>query len=57
MAKGNIKIRDDKGYWHAVEAYAISHTEAEFSHGICPDCLERFFGSRPGMTMPQSSGF
>ena len=51
------KIRDDKGYWHAVETYVISHTEAEFSHGICPDCLERFFGSRPGMTMPKGSGF
>jgi len=49
------KIRDDKGYWHAVETYVISHTEAEFSHGICPDCLERFFGSRPGRTKPKSS--
>lgn len=33
------KIRDDKGYWHQVEAYICSHSEAEFSHGICPECM------------------
>jgi hypothetical protein len=32
------KIRDDKGYWNHLEAYLQKHTEAEFSHGICPDC-------------------
>jgi hypothetical protein len=32
------KIRDDKGFWSQVEKYVSDHTEAEFSHGICPDC-------------------
>lgn len=35
------KVRDDEGYWHLVEAYISTHTEAEFSHGICPNCLEQ----------------
>ena len=35
------KIRDDKNYWQQVEAYISSHSEAQFSHGICPDCHER----------------
>jgi len=34
------KIRDDRGYWEQVEAYVSKHTEAQFSHGICPQCLE-----------------
>jgi PAS domain S-box-containing protein len=37
------KIRDDKGYWERVEAYVSKHTEAEFSHGICPDCLDELY--------------
>jgi PAS domain S-box-containing protein len=37
------KIRDDKGYWEQVEAYVSRHTEAQFSHGICPDCLKRLY--------------
>ena len=35
------KIRDDKGYWSQVEKYVSEHTDAKFSHGICPQCLER----------------
>jgi sigma-B regulation protein RsbU (phosphoserine phosphatase) len=34
-------IRDDKNYWHQVETYVRSHSEAEFSHGICPGCWEK----------------
>lgn len=37
------KIRDDKGYWNQVEVYVRKHTEAEFSHGLCPDCLVRLY--------------
>ena len=33
------KIRNDKGYWDQVEAYVGKHSEAEFSHSICPDCM------------------
>ena len=32
------KVRDDRGYWRAVEAYIEEHSHAEFTHGICPDC-------------------
>jgi len=37
------KIRDDEGYWHQVEVYVRNHTEAEFSHGICPQCMEKLY--------------
>jgi len=37
------KIRDDKGYWNKIEAYIQTHSEAEFSHGICDACLEEFY--------------
>ncbi len=33
------KIRDDQGYWNRLETFIGNHTSAEFSHGICPDCL------------------
>jgi GAF domain-containing protein len=35
------RIRDDHGYWSQVEAYIHAHTGADFTHGICPDCLEK----------------
>lgn len=34
-------IRDDTGYWQLIEGYIAEHSEAEFSHGICPECLPR----------------
>ncbi len=37
------KIRDDKGYWNQVEVYIRDHSEAEFSHGICPDCMKKLY--------------
>jgi PAS domain S-box-containing protein len=37
------KIRDDKGYWQQIEAFISEHSEAEFSHGICPECLQRLY--------------
>ncbi len=37
------KIRDDKGYWTQLEVFISNHTEAEFTHGLCPDCLERLY--------------
>ena len=50
------KIRDDKDYWQSVEGYISQHTDAQFSHGICPECyekvakpdLERFLSARAG---------
>lgn len=37
------KVRDERGAWAALEAYVRQHTEAEFSHGICPDCAAEHF--------------
>jgi len=34
------KIRNDRNYWEQVDAYVASHSEAQFSHGVCPDCFE-----------------
>jgi len=36
------KIRDDQNYWHQVESYVGKHTDARFSHGICPECTDKF---------------
>lgn len=37
------RIRDDQGYWSQVEAYISQHSDAAFSHGICPDCLRKLY--------------
>jgi len=35
------KVRDDGNYWHTVESYISQHMATQFSHGICPDCMEK----------------
>ncbi|MBF0549449.1 MAG: PAS domain S-box protein [Deltaproteobacteria bacterium] len=37
------KIRDDRGYWRQIESYIRDHSEADFSHGICPDCARKLY--------------
>lgn len=37
------KIRDDKGYWNQIESYIKDHSEAQFSHGFCPDCMKKLY--------------
>lgn len=37
------KIRDDKGYWNLLESYIESHSSAEFSHGLCPECTKKLY--------------
>jgi hypothetical protein len=37
------KIRDDRGYWNQLEQYIGDHSQAAFSHGICPDCVQRLY--------------
>ncbi len=37
------KIRDDEGYWQQVETYIMERSGAEFSHGLCPDCLKKHY--------------
>ncbi len=41
------KVRDDRGYWRQLEVYIRDHSEAEFSHGLCPDCGERLYPGLP----------
>ena len=38
-------IRDDKGYWNQIESYIREHSEAEFSHSMCPECKKRIYGA------------
>jgi hypothetical protein len=37
------RVRDDKGSWNQIESYIRSHSSAEFSHSICPDCAKKFY--------------
>ena len=54
------KIRNDRNYWQQVESYIIEHSEAQFTHGICPDCyqnivkpeLEKLRHQHPGAPPP-----
>ncbi|MGH7940397.1 MAG: PAS domain S-box protein [Limisphaerales bacterium] len=40
ICAGCKRIRDDQGYWQQVEAYITEHSEAVFTHGICPECIK-----------------
>ncbi|MFA6224468.1 MAG: PAS domain-containing protein [Desulfomonilaceae bacterium] len=37
------KIRDDTGYWNEIESYISEHSETQFSHSICPDCMRKLY--------------
>jgi len=37
------KIKDDEGYWSQIESYIRDHSEAEFSHSICPNCAKSLY--------------
>jgi DNA-binding NarL/FixJ family response regulator len=43
ICSGCKKIRDDEGYWEQVDVYLANHTEADFSHGLCPDCIREIY--------------
>lgn len=47
------KIRGDEGYWEAVDQYISEHSEAKFSHGICPDCIKSLY---PQFAKSEDSG-
>jgi DNA repair exonuclease SbcCD ATPase subunit len=38
------KIRDDKGFWNQVEGYIMKHSDATFTHGVCPECGKKLYG-------------
>jgi hypothetical protein len=40
------RIRDDEGSWIPIEVYVRDHSQAEFSHGLCPECMPKYFPSR-----------
>jgi len=40
------KIRDDKGFWNNLETYIQEHSEASFSHGMCPECSDKMYGDQ-----------
>jgi DNA repair exonuclease SbcCD ATPase subunit len=42
------KIRDDQGYWKRLEHYLQEHSQATFSHGLCPDCLKELYPDLEG---------
>lgn len=42
------KIRDDQGYWQQVEVYVANRTDAQFTHGVCPNCARDFLKGIPG---------
>jgi len=43
ICAGCKKIRDDKGYWNQVDSYVSRHSEATFTHSLCPDCSKKYF--------------
>ncbi len=43
ICSGCKRIRDDEGYWNQIEVYISDHSEAVFSHSICPECVERLY--------------
>ena len=57
------KIRDDKGYWQQIESYIEEHSDAVFSHSMCPGCVEKLYGdkdwyprNKPKENKPPTSG-
>ncbi len=53
------KIRDDKGYWNQIEAYISKRSKAAFSHGLCPECVHKYFPNYPEKSAhpgPEGSG-
>lgn len=42
------KIRDDQGYWNQIESYIRTHSDAEFSHSICPECAKKLYADLLG---------
>jgi hypothetical protein len=46
------KIRDDSGYWQSIEQYVSEHSTAQFSHGLCEDCMRRLYPDLMGEEPP-----
>ena len=55
ICSGCNKIRDDHGYWSQVEGYIQEHTDAQFTHGLCPDCIRKYFPEMDAGNPPPTS--
>jgi DNA-binding NarL/FixJ family response regulator len=55
ICSGCNKIRDDHGYWSQVEGYIQEHTDAQFTHGLCPDCIRKYFPEMEAENPPPTS--
>jgi AmiR/NasT family two-component response regulator len=49
-------IRDEEGYWHRVEEYIRDHSEADFSHSVCPTCAQRLYPEYFNKSQPKQHG-
>jgi PAS domain S-box-containing protein len=49
------KIRDDQGYWNQLEAYVTAHSDARFTHGLCPECIRRLYPDIRLSSQPKDS--
>ena len=45
ICAGCKRIRDDQGYWNQIEAYISTRSDARFTHSMCPECVEKFYGN------------
>jgi CheY-like chemotaxis protein len=52
ICAGCKKVRDDRGFWEQVESYVARHSDAKFTHGICPECSRKYY---PGVAYPKQS--
>mgnify|MGYP000368555593 CR=1 FL=1 len=49
------KIRDDKGYWNQIEVYLQKHSDARFTHGLCPECVKKLYPELGDLSLPGQS--
>ncbi|MCX8155675.1 MAG: PAS domain-containing protein [Verrucomicrobiae bacterium] len=49
------KIRDDQGYWNQIEVYLQQHSEARFTHGLCPECVKKLYPELADLKLPGES--
>ncbi len=52
ICAGCKRIRDDSGYWNHLENYIAAHSDATFTHGLCPECVQRLYGEYDIPTPP-----
>ena len=56
ICAGCKRVRDDTGYWNEVEQYISAHTDAEFTHSLCPDCIAKLDPTYKGATASDEKG-